>query len=1063
MQTRITNRKQKIVFILRSFGGQMKSRAVNPKRAIQRHLSCLLLACVYGIILCASANGLDRDRTITEFHHTAWTAKEGAPEQIIAIAQTNDGYLWLGTLTGLYRFDGVQFEHYMPRTDGDFPSKGIFSLLATPDGGLWICYRNSGVAFLKDGKLTNYGEPEGLPPGRINRLARDVEGTIWAAGNGLARFDGSRWESVGAEWSYPGKIAQTVFVDKKGTLWVATENAIVFLPKGSRSFQPTGEKIEQVPQITQSPEGAIWLAETTRGVRQLQLPEIDPKLLGPEIKVGSMAVLFDRNGALWATSMGDGIRRVPYTDRFPGQKIAQLSTDAEIFTEKNELSANFVMSIFEDREGNIWVGTNNGLDRFRESAFVPVQLPPEEQRFGLAAGADGEVWISSQNLWLMRRHESAPTKFTLNELATQRILTDSKGTLWLAGAKFIWGLREGRSVITLPGINEDTNKPSDPLEFFVDRNDMLWAYYRLEGLCLLKDGVWERYDKQSLLPKSTPIVGIVDSLNRKWLGYPRNVLTVIDGERIRNFSGDDGLQAGDIRAIYERAGRVWIAGTLGVAVFAEDRFRMIAGEEAEAFRNVTGIVENRDGSLWLNGSLGIIHIPADEVRSFLENPAHKVTYRVFDLLDGLPGKAQQMRPFPSAIEGANGRLWFSTTKGIAWIDPQRIPRNNAPPPVSIRSLSANEKSYDPLPSLELPEGTTRLQINFTALSLSIPERVRFQFRLEGVDNEWRDPGAERKTNYTNLGPGNYRFRVIAGNNDGVWNEEGATLDFSIAPMYYQTLRFRVLIFFLTLLLTAFILYLLYRWRVRLVTERLNLGFEERLAERTRIAHELHDTLLQGFFGASMRLQAVSNLLPAKPGEAKENLDNVLDQVDVVLEDGRRAIWDINSSDAAEKELGQAFTLVAEDLNKSYPADFCLTIEGQNRPLHPLVRDQIYRIGREALINAFRHSQAAKIELEIEYAPKHLRLVVRDNGCGIQPDVLSAGREGHLGLSGMRQYAEKIGAELKIWSRAESGTEVELIVPQKIAYMKKSSGGLLGRLSRFYRRKDAPHPSKDRRE
>jgi signal transduction histidine kinase len=211
----------------------------------------------------------------------------------------------------------------------------------------------------------------------------------------------------------------------------------------------------------------------------------------------------------------------------------------------------------------------------------------------------------------------------------------------------------------------------------------------------------------------------------------------------------------------------------------------------------------------------------------------------------------------------------------------------------------------------------------------------------------------------------------------------------------------------------------------------------------------------------MRLQGVSNLLPAKSEKAKENLDNVLDQIDVVLEEGRRAIWDIHSSSVAENDLEQSFALVGEDLNKTYPTNFSLTIEGESRPLQPLIRDQVYRIGREALINAFHHSKATKIELEIEYASKHLRVVIRDNGCGISPDYLSQGREGHLGLRGIREYAEKIGAELKIWSRAESGTEVELIVPQQIAFVEKSSGGLLNRMIGFSIRKLSPRRLKNR--
>lgn len=1039
----------------------MKSRGVKPKRSLQSHLSCLLLVCVYGIIFCASVCALDRDRAITQFHHTAWTAKDGAPEQIRAIAQTTDGYLWLGTATGLYRFDGVHFDSYLPLSGDGFPSKNIFSLFATPDGGLWIGYFYGGVSFLKDGNLTSYGESDGLPPGRIKSIAKDEEGTIWVAalGGGLARFQASGWQRIGSEWNFSGKSAQVVFVDKEGTLWVATEDTIIYLPKGANSFQPTGEKVTQVGKITQSPDGALWMAETTVAVRQLRLPGVDPRSLGPEIRVGSIATLFDRNGALWATSMGDGIRRVPYTDRLRGQIIAQFSTAAEIFTEENGLSANFVMTVFEDREGNIWMGTSGGLDRFRESPFVPVRFPAGELGFGLAAGDDGEVWVISRNLWVMRKRDTAPTKIII--VGSPSNFRDKKGTLWIGGYNGIFNLeKDGKSLSELP----PPLKNIAIRQIFKDHDGRLWVYYELEGLFRLEDGVWKRYERQSELPKSDPIVVTLDSSDRRWLGYAGNIVTLIDGDRIRTFSGDDGFRVGDIKAIYEGSGRrIWAVGTSGVAVFEEDRFRMLATEGTEAFSGISGIIQPRDGSLWLNASLGIIHIPADELRLALENPAHRVRYRVFDFLDGLPGAAQQNRPLPTALESSDGHLWFSTNKGVAWIDPKRIPGNTVVPPVSIRSLYADEKLYEAAPSLELPEGTTRLQISFTALSLSVPERVRFRFRLEGVDNDWQDPGIRRDTTYTSLGPGNYRFRVIACNNDGVWNEEGAVLDFSIAPMFYQTLWFRLLIFLLALLSIAGAFVLFYRWRLARATERLNLGFEERLAERTRIAHELHDTLLQGFFGASMRLQAVSNLLPAKSEKAKENLDDVLDQIDDVLEDGRRAIWDINSSDAAEKDLGKAFTLVAEDLNKSYPANFCLTVEGESHPLHPLVRDQIYRIGREALINAFRHSQATKIELEIEYSPKHLRIVVSDDGCGIQPDVLSTGREGHLGLSGMRKYAGKIGAELKIYSRAESGTEVELSVPQKIAYVKKTSDGLLSRMSRFYRRKTELHRSNDLEE
>jgi signal transduction histidine kinase/ligand-binding sensor domain-containing protein len=896
---------------------------------------------------------------------------------------------------------------------------------------MWICYLYGGVSFLKDGNLTNYGEPEGLPPGRVRKFAKDEEGTIWAAvQGGLALYDGSRWQRVGLEWNYPGKMAQVVFVDKEGTLWVATEDTIVFLPKGTRSFQPTGEKIDEVLEITEAPDRTMWMAETTGSVRRIRLPGIDARSAGPEIEVGSRRIVFDREGSLWVPSAGDGIRRLPYPDRFPGQRISKFSDVLEKFTEAEGLSANYIFTVFEDREGNIWIGTANGLDRFRASSFVPVRFPPGYHDFGLAAGHEGEIWTGSPTTGVHRIRGSIPTSVE-PDLEILFVFNDDEGSIWMGGNNGIhrW-YKDTVSMIELPpGL-----KLPGLSAVFTDGSGILWIYVDQVGAFQYRDGSWTQYDKQSDLPKSSPLTGTVDSLDRKWLGYAANKLAVLDGRGNRTFSQDDGLQVGDVKAIQERHGRLWVGGSLGLAVYENDRFRMLTAEEAGALSGVSGIVGSRDGSLWLNAERGVIHIPADEVRFALGHPAHKVRYRVFDYLDGLPGAAQQNRPFPTAAEGSDGRLWFSTNKGIAWLDPQQIPQNNTPPPVSIRSLTADEKLYEPLPSIELPEGTTGLQIDFTALSLSIPERIHFRYRLEGVDAGWQEAGTRRQAFYNSLAPGSYQFRVIASNEDGVWNEDGAILEFSIAPMFYQTLWFRSLTVLLALLFMIGTVILLYRWRLARATKHLKIGFEERLAERTRIAHGLHDTLLQGFFGAAMRLQAVSNLLPAKSETAKENLDDVLDQIDVVLEEGRRAIWDMNALSIGENDLTQAFMLVGEDLNKSYPTDFILTIEGESRRLNPIIRDQTYRIGREALTNAFRHARAGKIELTIEYAQKYLRIAVRDNGCGISTDYISEGREGHLGLSGMREYAEKIGAELKIWSRSESGTEVELIVPHKIAFM-----------------------------
>jgi signal transduction histidine kinase/ligand-binding sensor domain-containing protein len=1033
----------------------MASKAGKPEKSKSKHFFQIGWLFILGLLLCVSVNGLDRQRTISQYYHTAWTVKDGSPSQIRALAQTNDGYLWLGTSTGLYRFDGVLFDKYVPPSGSSFPAENIYCLLATPDGGLWIGFWYGGISFLKDGKLINYGQTEGLPPGRIQSLTRDDDGIIWAAtAGGLARLEDSRWQRIGTDWNYPGKAAQSVFVDKLGILWVATDETVVFLPKGARSFQLTGEHILQVLQFSQSPDGAIWMAETSRSVRPVQLPRIDPRSIGPEIRVGSVSSLFDRDGALWVTSLGDGLRRVPSADSFRGQIITRFSKDAEIFTEKDGLSADYETAIFEDREGNIWIGTANGLDRFRASNLVPIRFPAGYQDFGLAAGDEGEIWTGSSNQGANRIRGDIPS-YVDPKFGISFIFRDEDGAIWMAGTVSIFRWRGSEySRIKMPtGV-----KILFVSSMFKDDAGVLWVYLDQEGLFLFKNGVWARYARQSELPKASPITGSIDSLGRKWFGYARSVLTVIDGDNIRTFSAEDGLAVGDVKAIYDRSGRVWVAGTLGLAVFEAGRFRTIIAEGAESFRGISGMVETADGGLWLNEARGIVHIPAEQLRMALEKPDYAVHFRLFDFLDGLLGTAQQNRPFPTAIEGSDGRLWFSTDKGVVWIDPNKISSNPAPPQVVIRSLNTDEKSYQPSALLELPKETTRLRISFTALSLTIPERIRFRYKLEGIDKEWQDGGSRREADYTNLGSGNYVFRVIACNNDGVWNETGATLEFKIQPAFYQNFWFRFVCLLLGLFLLGGIIRLFYRWRLAKATARLKISFEERLAERNRIAQELHDTLLQGFLGVTMRLQAISNLLPAKSVKIKQNLDEVLNQVDGVLEEGRRAIWDIRSSTVTENDLTQAFMLVGEELNAAYPTNFNFTIEGESSELHPLVRDEIYRIGREAISNAFRHSRATKIEVEIDYTPEHFKFVASDNGSGIRPEILQQGREGHLGLSGMRQGAERIGAKLNIWSRGGGGTEVELIVPDHIAYKKKSPDGLLKKFNKLLIRKVLPSKS-----
>jgi signal transduction histidine kinase len=336
--------------------------------------------------------------------------------------------------------------------------------------------------------------------------------------------------------------------------------------------------------------------------------------------------------------------------------------------------------------------------------------------------------------------------------------------------------------------------------------------------------------------------------------------------------------------------------------------------------------------------------------------------------------------------------------------------------------------------LRLPPLVRDLEIDYAALSFVAPEKNRFRVKLEGRDPDWQDVGNRRQAFYADLSPGTYRFRVTASNNSGVWNETGAFLDFSIAPAYYQSTWFRATFVIIVLAL----LWALYQFRLRQLAHDFNLRLDERVNERTRIARELHDTLLQSFQGLMLRFQSARDLLPAHPAGAVEALDGALERADQAIVEGRDAIQNLRSSTTVVNELAEAMTALAEDFaqgpnGERNPATFRASVEGTPRHLHPMLLDDVYRIAREALGNAYRHAQASHIEAEVTYGAREVRLRIRDDGKGIDPQHLNGGRARHWGLTSMRERAQQIGSELSLWSEVGAGTEVELRIPGSVAY------------------------------
>ncbi len=1057
------------------------ARSVARKRRRQRTVGFWL--CSWLLFFSVPAYAIDRGRKLDELHHTSWTYTEGSPGEVQALAQTTDGYLWLGTASGLFRFDGLRFQPYTPQSGRAFQQRNVVSLFAVPDGGLWVGYWYGGVSFIKDGTVTDYGTAEGLPSRAVLAFARDRQGAVWiAAGqDGLARLEGSRWRTIGPDWGF-ADLAYTVFVDHAGTVWVGTPTSVAYLVEGGHQFQIAADGLQHVRQIAEASDGTPWMAETGHGVRRVPLTGTS----NAAVLVGSQAITFDNQGSLWITSLGTGIRRVPYPERFQqlqtrGPSAWQFrSSDVQAFTQENGLTSDYVNSVLHDREGNVWFGTSSGLDRFRQSPVVPVPLQPLLDRgalpipslrsfvtSALAADDHGSLWASGLGPQVLVQIGQDGIATQLRDRPVDCAYRDPNGVIWFATPSSVFRIADERAATigSKPGTvayNYHRGLPAGQglilrqldlptaggiavtLQSRVkaitqDLSGRLWiamgsGTYRLEA------SSWTSLESLGG-PKGMATAEFTDPAGRIWFGFT-NTVAMLDGNSVKILSDKDGLEVGAVTSIQGKGRTIWIGGELGLAFFDGSRFQPVTSSDGKAFAGVSGIVADAEDGLWFSDNRGIVHIRESQ----LQQPGPgKVEFESFGLLEGLTTDLRGSLASPSAVQTTDGRIWFATTKGLAWINPRMSQRNTVPPPVSIESIVADGRQHNNATFVSLPPGTANLQIDYTATSLTIPERVRFRYRLEGQDKDWQDAGTRREAFYTNLDPGSYEFRVIACNNDGVWNDTGASVSFSIAPSYYQTRWFRVAAGVAVLAL----LWTLYQFRLRQVAHAFNLRLDERVSERTRIARELHDTLLQSFQGLMLRFQSVRDLLPAHPERAVEALDGALNRADQAIVEGRDAIQNLRSSTTAVAELAQAIAALAEDFaqgpdGERSSATFRVSVVGTPRALHPLLRDDVYRIASEALRNAYRHAQARHIEAEVTYGVREVCVRIRDDGKGIDPQHLNAGRARHWGLTNMRERAKQIGSELSLWSEIGAGTEVELRIPRSVAYGYSRRRGFWGR-------------------
>lgn len=1024
-------------------------------RRVEVCVGHLLVHCVtrsllrWGVVpllwLCGSAFAAAPDRTVFQYKHTGWSVTDGAPPAVYALAQGRDGYLWVGSSTGLYRFDGLTFERIAPHTAESGASR-VSALLAADDGSVWVGYDSGKIATYNSSVLRLERSVPGSDAYVMN-LVETQDGAIWAQLGRpdralLRRFNG-RWQEIGADWGLPRDWLIDTFVARDGALWVTTLKSVLVLRKGARHFEQIGAAAGHAT-VSEDPEGRIWLSDDrgTRILVGLQADDSMDVVFPTPAAARNFRARFDRQGNLWAAN-ADGLFRVRAPAAIRGRSHSAAATHVERFTKGDGLTSDKTVSILEDREGNIWVGTSLGLNRFRVANVVvePSLTRPPMWGFALHGASDGTVYISAEDALYRVLPGKTPESVVENISRTDAICESSDGIVWVLMQKEI--LRIERGVTARQALPDDVGDPGIE-HCVVDDRGVLWANDERSGLYSFASGQWRHHPPSN---ENAWAHTLTESRDRRPIALLNSgALVRLDraGEPAQTLFQ---LDAREVTLVQEGRGGLMLGGTFGLGRVDRGTLRTADRRRFPWLAEPTGLVETPDGQTWLIAAEGIVGFPTTDLeRAFVEQNAVLRPY-LLGFEDGLPNIGNRSGYHDAAL-GGDGRIWFATISGVVWVDPAGLARNAVPPPVAIRSLATQEHSYQDPASLMLQRGTSSLAIQYAGLSLAMPRRVQFRYQLEGLDENWVDAGNRREAYYTNLGPGTYRFRVIAANSDGVWNEEGAVLDFTIPPTFFQSNWFK----FLSLFGLGLLAWGGYTLRLRQATARLQNRFDIRIAERERIARELHDTLLQGFQGLVLRFQAVANRIP-EDGNLRAPIDEALERADAVLIEGRARVREIRS-DEAEIDLSQALLQVAADAIEGDSPRFELTVEGAPRPLHPIVLEEAQRIGEEAIRNVCWHARARKIEAVLTYGRRELRMVVRDDGVGMPETVLAVGkRADHFGLMGMRERAARIGGSLVVSSREGRGTEIALTLPARAAYTDRSIG-LVDKLRSFWQRRRA---------
>lgn len=971
---------------------------------------------VLGIAWSAAAHAQEHAPALADYNRTVWTANDGAPVHVARMAQTPDGWLWLGSPNGLYRFDGMRFHPFAAANGERLLSPRIWKLAAQPNGDLYIGYEAYGLSVLHaDGRLEHLAPatPDS-PVNGANDVVRDGDGTLWVGTSyGLRRLAQGRWTSPGPAQDCPEERT-TVALDQGGALWIATDRRLFRYDRAAARCVPASlpafgvEVTEKLMGFKTSPDGRLWTGSDGH-LALVSAPA--PGTAGQRGHfsqgAGSSAI-FDRAGNLWALRCPTGVCLAASAGVNAGDSIDVAAATTSRLDRPGQLSSLAPRVIFEDRDGDIWLGSPTGIERFRRNILRPVRLPAIKGDFHVAPDADGSVWVVAPQEMRGWRYDPAA-----------RRLVDLPGkyrgaTLAPDGSVVL--LRQDGIRVRRAGLETEIAPPGalPPVAWARSDGQRVWLGGFNVPIQLWDGHAWRA---SAELASAQFVFSAPGKFGQMWRGLADGRLVLFEGGRLRAEYDQAALGGIGQATGLSTTPELFVGGEAGAAVWHEGRFQRLRAPREDALRRVTGFFVTADGTRWLNGDTGLLRVEEGDWRRAVDSGA-PLRYELLDARDGYTGTAADV---PS-LRMVNGRLWVTTTDGIVELDPSRRERNPLAPQPALLAVTGDDAGYPLAGPVRIRAGTTRLRFDFTAPALGRPERLVFSYRLDGLDRAWQT-GAERSATYTALAPGDYRFRLRAMNEDGVWSEGEQTLDLHVAPTPLQTAWFKLACVLAGLLL----LWLGYRLRLRFLTRTLTARLRAQMEERERIARDLHDTVLQTFQGFVLKVTA---MLPDSASPLGDTLRLGVRDAMAAIQEGRDKVGTLRAGASCEASLLACLRTVGEQ-DAAPGQHFALRCEGLARALHPVVEQELCAIGREALRNAFRHAEAGRHEAIVEYGAGALVLTVRDDGRGIAAEARE--KPGHWGLRGIEERARLIHADARLRSAPGAGTTWRIEIKAALAY------------------------------